>query len=67
MPTAFRKGASLRTLVGGQYRDVVIDHVTSNGRLAQCYWLQGGTKRYVAVSLPAEARAEHPIRSRSAA
>lgn len=67
MRSAFQKGALLRTLVDGEYRDVVIDYVTSNGRLAQCYWLQGGNKRFVTVSLPANARAGQPVRPRSAA
>jgi hypothetical protein len=58
MRGGYRKGSLLRTFVDGQYREVVIDHVTSNGRLAQCYWLERGNKRFVTVSLGPGQRAE---------
>jgi hypothetical protein len=51
MTGEYHVGALLRALVNGQYRDVVIDHITSNGRLAQCHWLEKGNKRFVTVSL----------------
>jgi hypothetical protein len=60
MSSGYGKGALLRALVEGQYRDVVIEHVSSNGRLAQCYWLQGSNKRFVTVSLEVNQRAGHP-------
>jgi hypothetical protein len=61
--SAYRGGALLRTLVEGQYREMVIDYVTSNGRLAQCYWVDQGNKRFVTVTLPAESKAEQALRS----
>jgi hypothetical protein len=67
MPSGYQKGALLRALVEGQYRDVVIDYVTSNGRLAQCYWLQGSNKRFITVSLDVHEKATHPSGSRRTA
>jgi hypothetical protein len=60
----YRKGSLLRTVVDGEYREVVIDYVTSNGRLAQCYWLQGSNKRFVTVSLRVDERRVQPSDSR---
>jgi hypothetical protein len=64
MPSGYGKGALLRALVEGQYREVVIEHVSSNGCLAQCYWLQGSNKRFVTVSLEVNQRVGHSSGSR---
>jgi hypothetical protein len=53
MNNQFRKGDVVRAFVDGQHRDLVIDEIASNGRLSQCYWLQGGSKQFVMVFLGA--------------
>lgn len=67
MSSAYQKGALLRTFVEGRDREVVIDYITSNGRLAQCYWLEQGNKRFVTISLRIEPKGEPALRSHGTA
>lgn len=51
MNNQFRKGEVVRAFVEGQHRELVIDAVASDGRLAQCYWERGRSKQFVMVFL----------------
>jgi hypothetical protein len=53
MNTQFRQGDVVRAFVEGQDRELVIHEIASDGRLAQCYWVQGGRKQFVMVFLGA--------------
>lgn len=53
MNNQFRKGDVVRAFVEDQHRELVIDEIASNGQLAQCYWLQGASKKFVMVFLGA--------------
>ena len=46
-----RKGEVVLAFVEGQHRELVIHEITSDGRMAQCYWTQGSSKHFVTVFL----------------
>lgn len=43
----FHKGQIVWALVGGEQRELVVDEVTSNGTVAQCYWTNGRVRQFV--------------------
>jgi hypothetical protein len=53
MNNQLRKGDLVRAFVEGRDRELVIDEIASNGRLAQCSWFQGRSKQFVMVFLSA--------------
>jgi hypothetical protein len=45
----FRKGQIMWALVEGEQRQLVVDKVTSDGTVAQCYWTNGRIRQFVMV------------------
>lgn len=58
MVNQFRKGETVLAFVEGQYRELVIDDIASNGQLAQCYWTEGATRRFVMIVIGAARKLE---------
>ena len=47
----FQEGDRLRLWVGGKWRDLQIEILTSDRQLAQCSWTERTTKHYVTCKL----------------
>ena len=58
MNNQLRKGDVVRAFVEGHHRELVIDAIASDGRLAQCYWTEGRSKHFVMLFLGAEQNAQ---------
>lgn len=61
MNNQFRKGDVVRAFVEGQLRELVIDTIASDGRLAQCYWTEGRSKHFVMLFLGALPNAQEGL------
>ena len=47
----FQEGDQLRLFIGGKWRDLQIETLTSDRQLAQCSWTERTAKHYVACKL----------------
>lgn len=45
----FRKGQTVWALVQGEHRALIVDSVTSDCTVAQCYWTDGRNRHFVMV------------------
>jgi hypothetical protein len=51
MRNEFQEGDRVRLLVEGKWRDLQIETLTSDRRLAQCSWMERTAKHYVTCKL----------------
>jgi hypothetical protein len=54
----FRKGQTVWALVQGEHRALIVDSVTSDGTVAQCYWTDGRNREFVMVFAGAQQKEE---------
>lgn len=59
MVHSFRRGDVVLALCEGVSRELVVEQVSSDGRVAQCSWTTAGVKRYATVLL----HRAHKVRS----
>lgn len=52
MQHGLRKGDLVTAHAEGRVREMVFEHVTAGGVLAQCFWKDGARRRFVTLRLP---------------